>query len=186
MRCVWTLVMTWVTIRLVHYHPCHMMMRVYPIGLPMGTHLSPHPWFMMISAYPHPLLHLPYPPLIRLRPLALPLQMYITEILPSPPLKASHIEEIQGERIEWVEDWLRRSQQTRTHRSNCGTRDSAILKFVLIAYKSLRSETSQGISEEKKTRMIFDIMAWVEPKMVLYKWCVSLKNTIFNSTICIS
>ncbi|KAK7850702.1 hypothetical protein CFP56_043847 [Quercus suber] len=28
-----------------------------------------------------------------------------------------------------------------------------------------QGETSQGISEEKKTRMIFDIMAWVEPKM---------------------
>ncbi|KAK7830248.1 hypothetical protein CFP56_028386 [Quercus suber] len=50
-----------------------------------------------------------------------------------------------------------------------------------------QGETSQGTSEEKKTGMIFDgQLAWVEPKMVPSKWCVSLKNTILNSTVGIS
>ena len=65
-RCVWTLVMTWAAMRLVHCHTWHTMMRVHLIRLPMGTHLSPHPWFAMIPAYPHPLLHLHCPPPIRL------------------------------------------------------------------------------------------------------------------------
>ena len=60
MRCVWTLVMTWA--------PWHTMMRVHPIRLPIGTHLSPHPWFTMIPTHPYPLLHLCYPPPVRLPP----------------------------------------------------------------------------------------------------------------------
>ena len=44
----------------IHCHPCHTMLQIHPIGLPMGTHLSPHPWSLMIPAHPHPLLHLPY------------------------------------------------------------------------------------------------------------------------------
>ena len=74
MRCVWILVMTWA--------PWHTMIQVHPIHLPMGTHLGPYPWFAMILAHPHPLLHLRCPPPVRLphRLPALPLQMYMVEM----------------------------------------------------------------------------------------------------------
>ena len=60
-----------------------------------------------------------------------------------------------------------------------------ILVFACVLFR--QGETSQGTSEETKTGMIFDgQLAWVEPKMVPSKWCVSLKNTILNSIVDIS
>ena len=60
-----------------------------------------------------------------------------------------------------------------------------ILVFACALFR--QGETSQGTNEETKTGMIFDgQLAWVEPKMVPSKWCVSLKNSILNSTVGIS
>ena len=60
-----------------------------------------------------------------------------------------------------------------------------ILAFACVLFR--QGETSQGTNEEKKMGMILNgQLAWVEPKMVPSKWCVSLKNTILNSTVGIS
>ena len=60
-----------------------------------------------------------------------------------------------------------------------------ILVFACVLFR--QGETSQGTNEEKKMGMILNgQLAWVEPKMVPSKWCVSLKNNILNSTVGIS
>ena len=60
-----------------------------------------------------------------------------------------------------------------------------ILVFACVLFR--QGETSQGTNEEKKMGMILNgQLAWVEPKMVPSKWCVSLKNTILNSIVGIS
>ena len=59
-----------------------------------------------------------------------------------------------------------------------------ILVFACVLFK--QGETSQGTSEEKKMGIFNGQLAWVEPKMEPSKWCVSLNNTILNSTVGIS
>ena len=125
------------------------------------------------------------------------------------PPEFVHIEFIQKEvptlllEASHIEDWPRRPQRTRTHPHDCGTGNGTILRFntnyiyissklndlhintCLCSFQARWDQSRNQWGEENKDDFLYQ-MAWVEPKMVLSKWYVSLKNTIFNSTMGIS